>query len=80
MKDEKSEYKLIVENVPCSIDTDILTLFFESEDFCGQDNEIVSVIEKENSIQNDQNETMQSRSILIEYKNGLCLNLLKKIL
>jgi hypothetical protein len=80
MKDEKSICKLIVENVPCSIDTDILTLFFESEDFCGQDNEIVSVIEKENSIQNDQNETMQSRSILIEYKNGLCLNLFKKIL
>jgi hypothetical protein len=71
MKDEKSDHKLIVENVPCSIDTDILTLFFESEDFCGQDNEIVSVVEKEN-FKNDRNEMMQSRLIMIEYKNGLC--------
>ena len=58
-------YKLVLKDVPCSIDKEVLQLKFESIYFCGENNEILNITEKKITTSLGQT----SRLVIIEYKN-----------
>ena len=65
---ENDDCKLVVEDVPLNVDKEILMLIFESQHFCGRENEVVNILEKE--YVGNKSTNQPSRLIVVEYKNN----------